>query len=112
MARARSSESVHVRDIQAMFSGCGKVPNVCVHTTPKYRTPRRPRSSVKIRLKTYPRRCRLKPAMTVSPRLLLFVLEGPVSNMLVNTRGFWFDLQTIRYDTEAERHWDLKEEAD
>lgn len=30
---------------------------------------------MKIRLKTYPRRCRLKPAITVSPRLLLFELE-------------------------------------
>lgn len=112
MARARSSESVHVRDIQAMFSGCGKVPNVCVHTTPKYRTPRRPRSSVKILLNTYPRRCRLRPAITVSPRLLLYAWESPVSIMPINLWGLWLDLQTIRYDTEAEGHWDLKEETD
>lgn len=39
-------------------------------------------------------------------------IEGPVSNTLVNTLGLWFDLQTIRYDTEAERHWDLEEETD
>jgi hypothetical protein len=35
MARARTSESSQVSDIQAMFKGCEKVPNVCVHTTPK-----------------------------------------------------------------------------
>jgi len=35
MARALSSESVQVRDIQVIFRGWEKVPKVCVHTTPK-----------------------------------------------------------------------------
>lgn len=51
MARARSSESSHVRDNQVTLSGCGNVPKICVQTTPKYRTPRRSCSSVKVRLK-------------------------------------------------------------
>lgn len=67
---------------------------------------------MKIRLKTYPRRCRLKPAITVSPRLLLFALENPVSDLSTNSRGLWLDLQTIRHDTEAEGHRDLEEETD
>jgi len=35
MARARSSESVHVSDIHVMFSGWENVPKICVQTTPK-----------------------------------------------------------------------------
>lgn len=70
MASDLSSGSLHARDIQVMFSGCGRLAKVCVHTTPKYRTPRMP-SSVKPRLKLYPIMCSKMPAMTVSPRLLL-----------------------------------------
>jgi hypothetical protein len=70
IARARCSESSQAKDIHAMFRGWEKVPNVCVHTTPKYLTPRLPLSSVKIRLKMYPRRWKLRPAITVCPRLL------------------------------------------
>jgi hypothetical protein len=71
IANARSSESRQVRDIQAMLRGCENVPNVCVQTTPKYRTPRM-LISVKIRLKTYPSKWRLIPAMTVCPRAFLY----------------------------------------
>lgn len=39
MAKARTSESWQVTDTQATFNGCGKVPYICVHMTPKYLTP-------------------------------------------------------------------------
>jgi hypothetical protein len=72
MARARSSESVQVRDIQAMLRGCEKVAKVWVQTIPKYLAPLRlSPNSVKPRLKMLPRRWQLRPTMTVSGRRLL-----------------------------------------
>lgn len=51
MAKARSSESRAVKDIQAIFKGCENVPKTWVQTTPKYRTFLFDRA-VKLRLRT------------------------------------------------------------
>jgi hypothetical protein len=107
MANARSSESRQVNDIQAMLSGCENVPKVCVHTTPKYRTPRR-LISVKIRLKTYPNKWKLIPAITVCPRALLFrrdEFRRPCSDTHQPNS------QLVGYVAEPKRHGDLEEQT-
>lgn len=101
MARARSSESLAVKDIQAILSGCEKVPNTWVHTTPKYRTFRSVKA-VKARLNTYPTRWQVRPEMTVGPRTLLLVSSKA-------TRG---SLQMIRDIAECKGHRNLDEKAD
>lgn len=88
MARARTSESSQVSDIQVMLRGWENVPKVCVQMTAKYLTPRRLSGKlVKERLKMYPIKWQVRPATTVSPRWLLKVVSRYVCVKLADVSG-------------------------